>query len=284
MKQFKKFSKLFILIMVLTMVIPIGLPLSNVAVVQAATVKISAKKVTLEVGKTKTLKITGTEEKVTWQTSKKSVATVSKSGKVTAKKPGKATITATVNKKKYTCSVTVKEAVNPLVVKAPFKAQELAHNNIKYIIPKEWNKTVIAEQGNYIMLSFMPTEVDPTKGSSNITLTISETEGPATEYSLLKEYFEEYITKDLIQSQLEQGGIQTEVKDFTTSDYEATLGTAFKVEYNFTYNDVTMTQTIYDLVIDNYLIEVTITNIGDELTPDVNTVGMYLLNTIQIIK
>jgi hypothetical protein len=282
MKQFKKFSKLFILIMVLSMVTPTALPLSNVAVVEAATVKISTKKVTLEVGKSKTLKITGTKEKVTWKTSKKSVATVSKSGKVTAKKPGKATITATVNKKKYTCSVTVKEAANPLVVDAPFEAQEVTQNNIKYIIPKEWDKVVIAEEGNNVMLSLMPTEVDPTKGSSNVTLTVSETGTPTTDYSLIKEYFEDYITEDLILNQLVQSGIQTEIKDFITSDFETTLGTAFKTEYNFTYNDVTMTQSIYDLMIDNYLIEVTITNIGDDLTPDVTTIGEYLLETIQI--
>lgn len=72
-----------------------------------AAVKISKTKATLEADATLTLKIIGTEEKVTWSTSDKTVATVSKSGKITAKKEGQTTITATVSNKKYTCDVTV---------------------------------------------------------------------------------------------------------------------------------------------------------------------------------
>lgn len=71
-----------------------------------AAVKISKTSLTLTVGNSATLKITGTTKEVKWSTSKKSVATVSK-GKVTAKKAGSATITGTVEGKKYTCKVKV---------------------------------------------------------------------------------------------------------------------------------------------------------------------------------
>lgn len=79
----------------------------NLATVEAASVKISQKKLTLIKGQSKTLKIKGSRKKVTWSTSKKKVATVSKKGKVTAKGKGTATITAKIGKKKYTCRVTV---------------------------------------------------------------------------------------------------------------------------------------------------------------------------------
>lgn len=92
---------LLILVMALTSIL---LPVSVDA---AAKIKISKTKVTLEAGKSITLKITGTKKKVTWRTSNKANVTVSNKGKITAKKVGKATITATVNKKKYTCKVTV---------------------------------------------------------------------------------------------------------------------------------------------------------------------------------
>lgn len=69
---------------------------------------ISKKSATLQKGETLTLKLSGTNKKVTWKSSNKSVATVSSKGKVTAKKAGTATITATVLKKKYTCKITVK--------------------------------------------------------------------------------------------------------------------------------------------------------------------------------
>lgn len=91
---------------------PVITPAVNTtAIASAATISISNKTVTLEVGKSKTLKISGTSKKVTWSSSKKSVATVSSKGYVTAKAVGTATITATVNGKKYTCKITVKKPI-----------------------------------------------------------------------------------------------------------------------------------------------------------------------------
>lgn len=82
---------------------------SSSAVAQAAAaVKISKSQLTLAVGKTATLKISGTTKSAAWTTSNKSVAKVTAKGKVTAVAAGTATITATVNNKKYTCKVTVK--------------------------------------------------------------------------------------------------------------------------------------------------------------------------------
>ena len=97
-----------LLVAAITFTVPEMLPVQdNISVVEAASVKISAKKLTLIKGQSKTLKISGTKSKVTWSSSKKSVATVSSKGKVTAKRAGTATITAKVGKKKYTCKVTV---------------------------------------------------------------------------------------------------------------------------------------------------------------------------------
>ncbi len=74
---------------------------------QAASPKLSASKLVLIKGQSKTLKVTGASKTVKWSSSKKSVATVSSKGKVTAKKKGTATITAKCGKKKLTCKVTV---------------------------------------------------------------------------------------------------------------------------------------------------------------------------------
>ena len=96
-------NKLKTLLMIVIMLTAIILPVY----VQAATVKISKAKATLEVDATLKLKITGTSSKTTWTTSKKSVATIGNDGTVTAILEGQTTITATVSKKKYTCIVTV---------------------------------------------------------------------------------------------------------------------------------------------------------------------------------
>lgn len=81
-------------------------------------ITLSAKKKTLKVGKSFTLKVKSVKPKkaskaVKWKSSNKKVATVNAKGKVVAKKAGKATITATSksNKKvKSTCKITVKTA------------------------------------------------------------------------------------------------------------------------------------------------------------------------------
>lgn len=66
--------------------------------------------VTLEEGKSVTLKVKGTSKKVTWSTTNKKVATVTGKGKVTAKKQGSAVIKAKVSKQTLKCRVKVTAA------------------------------------------------------------------------------------------------------------------------------------------------------------------------------
>ena len=110
----KKITKaMFILILSFVVLTPITYPLTTQTVIaEAASVKISKTKLSLNTGDTKTLKITGTTKKITWSTSDKSVATVSSKGKVTAKNAGSAVITASVNGTKLTCKVTVVDAAS----------------------------------------------------------------------------------------------------------------------------------------------------------------------------
>lgn len=286
MKRVKRLFNVCVLALVISLVSPTILPIGSVNIVEAATIKLSQKAITLVVGQSKTLKITGTKQKVTWSSSKKTVATVNKSGKVVAKKAGTAMITAIVNKKKYTCKVTVKKAVvvNEFIAKAPFDAKEDTASVVNYILPKAWTKSVLAEEGNSIMLALYPEAADTTKGTSNVSLIVQETGSPKPEYSLAKEYLAEASTEELIIAQLAQVGMAATIEDYKTSDYETTLGKAFKIEYKAVHEGGTMTQVIYYLYIDNYLIQVTVTNIGDEVDPDVNTVGEYLLNSIQVKK
>lgn len=68
---------------------------------------ISKEEATLCAGQTVQLKINGINEKVNWFSSNKSVATVTQNGKVSAKKKGTTTVTARIEKKKYTCKITV---------------------------------------------------------------------------------------------------------------------------------------------------------------------------------
>ena len=121
MKKIKQLSFIIVFALVLSMVAPSFLPvLNDTQKIEAATiVAISKKSISLYVGKTYTLKITGTTNTVKWSSSNKTIATVSTKGKVTAKKKGTATITALVNSKRYTCKVTVKTAATSTATVTP---------------------------------------------------------------------------------------------------------------------------------------------------------------------
>ena len=107
-KSYKQIGVALLMSATLATTAPAALPImNNVSVAEAASVKLSSKNLTLIIGQSQLLKLSGTSSKITWTTKNKSIATVDKKGKVTAKKKGTTVITASVNGKKYTCKVTV---------------------------------------------------------------------------------------------------------------------------------------------------------------------------------
>ncbi len=282
-----RLSKLFkacAIALTLAVVTPSIAPMNNVAVAEAATaIKLNKTKLTLNVGDTSKLKISGTKSKVTWATNKKTVATVDKTGKVTAVKAGSAIITATVNKKKYTCKVTVK-ALNPNIAKAPFTAQEVVFGDLKGVIPKDWtNQVAVNAQGVYSSAIY-PKTADIETLVSGVQLTVQYNGTPKGDYNEIKDYLKAAITEELINSQLAAQGIDVTVTDFKTSDFESTLGTAFKTEYKMNIEGLEVSQAIYNVYIDNYLIQVTVASDSEGTTPDAYVVGEYLLNTLELAK
>lgn len=96
----KLLTRLFIAMLILTFT-----PTMNTQA--KAKIKLNKTKISLQRGKTYTLKVKGTKKKVKWSSNKKTIATVTRKGKVTAQKPGTAVITANIGKKKYKCKVKV---------------------------------------------------------------------------------------------------------------------------------------------------------------------------------
>ena len=66
---------------------------------QAATVRLSKKTLTLEIGKSAILRMQGTDKATRWSSKDKEIATVSTTGKVTARQAGNTSIYAKVGKK-----------------------------------------------------------------------------------------------------------------------------------------------------------------------------------------
>ena len=88
-----------------------------------STIKLTKAKQTLVIGKTLQLKLTGTNQSVTWSSGKPKVASVI-NGKVTAKTVGVTTITATCNARKYICKITVIEKKIEVVETGEYNSKE----------------------------------------------------------------------------------------------------------------------------------------------------------------
>lgn len=171
MKRFKKASIIFLMFMLLSV---IAMPVS------ASAAKLNKKSVSLNVGKTYTLKATGTKGKITWTSSNKSVATVSSKGVVKARKKGTAVITAKYGKKKLTCKVTVKQPVTSL--KLNKKAANITVGGkitLKATVSPTTanNKTVIWKSSNTSVATVSSKGVVVGKTSGTVTITATAKDG-----------------------------------------------------------------------------------------------------------
>ena len=104
-------KKLIKSVLILTLAFVLSMSTSAVCfakTTEKSKVKLNKTKLTLYVGDTYNLKISGTKKNVTWTSSNKKVATVNNKGFVEAVGKGKATITAKVAGKEYSCTVNVK--------------------------------------------------------------------------------------------------------------------------------------------------------------------------------
>ena len=106
--------------MILTLALTAGL-CQTAAPSQAATPKLSAKNLTIKVGKTAALKVKKTSKKAKWSivSGKKNIRLTAKkktSVKVKAVKAGKAKISCKIGKKKLICKVTVYGPIPPCVI------------------------------------------------------------------------------------------------------------------------------------------------------------------------
>ena len=106
--------------MILTLALTAGL-CQTAAPSQAATPKLSAKNLTIKVGKTAALKVKKTSKKAKWSivSGKKNIRLTAKkktSVKVKAVKAGKAKISCKIGKKKLVCKVTVYGPIPPCVI------------------------------------------------------------------------------------------------------------------------------------------------------------------------
>ncbi len=243
-------------------------------------IEISYQSYNLDIGKSKTLKITGTTKAVTWTSGDKRIATVSSSGKVTAVSDGKTTISASVDGKKLTCNIKVYKE-NSYMKKAPFKPTELRISDLSIVIPKDWLLSKDAsEEDEYFALA---TPADSVNGSY-VMFYIQDTGKKSPSYKVARKEFLQSITQASIQAYYEDlaQGLPVSVADFKQEDYKTSFGDTLKSYYTLTIGDYIIHEAVYTFYLDEYYIEVTVADADSDTSFPKN--ADYMLQSIQIKK
>lgn len=170
----KKTKKLFMMLLVCLLVNMAVMPIS------ASAAKLNKKRITLNVGKTYTLKTAGIKRKITWSSNKKSIATVSSKGVVKAVKKGTAVVTAKYGKKKLTCKVTVKQPVTSIKLNKTSvtlkKGNKLTLKATVY--PKNANnRAVVWKSSNKKVATVSSKGVVKAVGNGTATITVTAKDG-----------------------------------------------------------------------------------------------------------
>ena len=136
--------------MILTLALTAGL-CQTAAPSQAATPKLSAKKLTMKVGKTAALKVKKTSKKAKWSivSGKKNIRLTAKkktSVKVKAVKVGKAKISCKIGKKKLVCKVSVKSDIKENAVKMEYNNVVFTKDFVEKVNSISFGKKIVKDK------------------------------------------------------------------------------------------------------------------------------------------
>ena len=138
------------IVMILTLALTAGL-CQTAAPSQAATPKLSAKKLTIKVGKTAALKVKKTSKKAKWSivSGKKNIRLTAKkktSVKVKAVKAGKAKISCKIGKKKLVCKVSVKSDIKENDVKMKYNNVVFTKDFVEKVNSISFGKKIVKDK------------------------------------------------------------------------------------------------------------------------------------------
>ena len=136
--------------MILTLALMAGL-CQTAAPSQAATPKLSAKKLTIKIGKTAALKVKKTSKKAKWSivSGKKNIRLTAKkktSVKVKAVKAGKAKISCKIGKKKLVCKVSVKSDIKENDVKMKYNNVVFTKDFVEKVNSISFGKKIVKDK------------------------------------------------------------------------------------------------------------------------------------------
>lgn len=146
-------------------------------------------------------------------------------------------------------------------------------NGFSYEMPADW-KTVEDTSGQGAII-YVPADADLNAGTSSVNLIINKTGEKAVSLKAMKESLETSLA-----SQLTANGFDS-VENMKISDLSSPVGEVCMITYDVSISGVTLSQTQYYPLIDNYIVVITATDIGDDITPAVEEVAEHVAMTIK---
>lgn len=160
---------------------------------------------------------------------------------------------------------------NSNIEKPNFETQKIKEDIFQCEIPSTWEKTNFSQIDGQIIFT-IKNGVLKSSLVSNVSLIANKTDSNAPSISKAQEQ---------IKKQLESN-FKDNVSDITFDEIEAPCGKVCVVKYKLNINDNNMNLTLYYPLVDKYLVTITCTDVGDDISPAPDKVAKHIVNTLKL--
>ena len=163
----------------------------------------------------------------------------------------------------------------PVTVSAPeWETASGTASGFSYEVPADWTTTEdVTGQGSVI---YIPADADVSAGTSNVNVLVQNVSGQkAASMKDMKAALESDLEDQLISNGFEK------VENLNVEELEAPIGSVCVVSYDTYLSGMKFSQTQFYPLIDDYIVVITATNVGEEVEPSVEEVAEYMALTLE---
>ena len=163
----------------------------------------------------------------------------------------------------------------PVTVSAPeWETASGTASGFSYEVPADWTTTEdVTGQGSVI---YIPADADVSAGTSNVNILVQNVSGQkAASMKHMKAALESDLEDQLISNGFEK------VENLNVEELEAPIGSVCVVSYDTYLSGMKFSQTQFYPLIDDYIVVITATNVGEEVEPSVEEVAEYMALTLE---
>ena len=163
----------------------------------------------------------------------------------------------------------------PVTVSAPeWETASGTASGFSYEVPADWTTTEdVTGQGSVI---YIPADADVSAGTSNVNILVQNVSGQkAASMKDMKAALESDSEDQLISNGFEK------VENLNVEELEAPIGSVCVVSYDTYLSGMKFSQTQFYPLIDDYIVVITATNVGEEVEPSVEEVAEYMALTLE---